>query len=164
VGGVNEVDLRPATDADAPFLFELCALTRAEEWAALPDETRAAILRMQFTAQHRDYRARHPGAIDAIVLVGGEPAGRLYVDRTCDPIVILDVRLAPSAAGAGRGGALLRALLAEAAGAGRAVRLHVARTNRARRLYERLGFRSCGGDEVYEAMEWRAGEPAPRMG
>ncbi len=35
--------------------------------------------------------------------------------------------------------------------------MHVERNNRARRLYERLGFRAVeGGDGVYDRLEWRA--------
>jgi len=61
----------------------------------------------------------------------------------------------PDHRGAGIGGAILRSLLAEAAAAGKPVRIHVERLNPARRLYERLGFLPVADKGVYVMMEWR---------
>jgi ribosomal protein S18 acetylase RimI-like enzyme len=53
----------------------------------------------------------------------------------------------------GIGGAALRGVLAEAGW--RPVRLSVLKTNRARSLYLRLGFRVIAEDRLREQMEWR---------
>lgn len=57
----------------------------------------------------------------------------------------------------GVGGAALRALLDDAAP--RPVRLTVLRTNRARGLYARLGFRIVAEDAQRQLMEWRPTAP-----
>jgi ribosomal protein S18 acetylase RimI-like enzyme len=55
---------------------------------------------------------------------------------------------------------VLRQTLERAEKAGKPARLHVNAANAgAIRLYERLGFRRIGGDEVNYLMEWR-GQPA----
>jgi ribosomal protein S18 acetylase RimI-like enzyme len=54
--------------------------------------------------------------------------------------VIVDVALLPAHRGRGIGTALLTPILDEAERTGRAVSIHVARENPARRLYDRLGF------------------------
>lgn len=152
--------LRPARPEDEPFLLGLYATTRAGEMALVPwnDDEKRAFVAMQFAAQDRHYRTYYPNARFDVVERGGEPIGRLYVDRDENEIRILDVTLAPGCRGAGVGGSLLRALLDEARDANCAVTLHVEPDNPARRLYERLGFRVCPGEPagVYVRMEWRA--------
>ena len=49
---------------------------------------------------------------------------------------------------------MLKGLLAEAAAAGKPLRIHVERFNPALRLYERLGFRQLDDRGVYLFMEW----------
>ena len=51
-------------------------------------------------------------------------------------------------------------VLDEAAAAGKLVILHVARSNRARALYQRLGFAISTRDDVYLEMQWRPGGDA----
>jgi ribosomal protein S18 acetylase RimI-like enzyme len=53
----------------------------------------------------------------------------------------------------GVGGIALRGVLADAGS--RPVRLSVLKTNRARALYARLGFRVIAEDRLREQMEWR---------
>jgi ribosomal protein S18 acetylase RimI-like enzyme len=136
------VELRPATADDDAFLLAVYASTREQELAVVPWDaaTKDAFLRMQFAAQHSHYRERFPGASFDVVMVGGVPAGRLYVDRRDAEIVIVDIALLPAHRGRGIGTALLTAILDEAERTGRPVSLHVERENPARSLYDRLGF------------------------
>lgn len=113
-----------------------------------------AFLRIQFTAQQRCYLAQFPAADFQVILWHGRPIGRLYLERRVDEIRGVDIALLPAYRQAGIGTALLQVLLAEAAGAGKPFRLHVAKFNRARRLYERLGFITLEDDGVYLFMEW----------
>ena len=154
--------LRPVTAEDGPFLFRLYASTRTEELAVVPwDEAqKEAFLRMQFQAQSKFYGESFPGAAFLVVLRDGEPAGRLYVDRRDDEIRLLDVALLPEHRGAGLGTALLRDLTAEAAAAGKPLRIHVERFNPALRLYLRLGFKQIQDQGVYYLMEWRPDDSA----
>jgi GNAT superfamily N-acetyltransferase len=157
------IDLRPAGPGDAEFLYRVYASTRYEELAPLgwDPERVEAFLRMQFHAQDTHYHEHYPIAAFDVVLVGGEPAGRLYVDRWPDQIRVVDVSLLPGFRGAGVGTFLLSRLQAEAAAAGVRVSIHVEAFNRARRLYQRLGFVKAGGTGVYDRMEW---SPPARSG
>ena len=147
---------RPVAPGDEEILYRIYASTRSEELAPVPwtAEQKEAFLRMQFRAQSLDYAGNYPDAAFQVILVDGTPAGRLYVDRRGDELRIIDIALLPEHRGSGIGGALLRELLAEAATAGKPVRIHVERVNPALRLYERLGFRRTGDDGIYFLMEW----------
>jgi GNAT superfamily N-acetyltransferase len=142
---------------DLPFLYRVYASTRADEMAVLPWDAgqKDAFLTMQFTAQHRYYQEQFPHASFLVILRDGSPAGRLYVDRRDDEICIVDIALLPEHRGGGIGTALLSEILAEAAGVGKPVRIHVERFNPALRLYYRLGFSIIGDSGVYYHMEWR---------
>ena len=119
------------------------------------DAQKDAFLRMQFVAQDRWYREQYRQATFEVVLVGGELAGRLYVDRGEDEFRIVDIALLPERRGRGIGGALLRDLLAEADAGGKSVTIHVERVNPALRLYERLGFALAEDKGVYLFLERR---------
>ena len=137
------LELRTATDLDEAFLRSVYADARAEEVAAFgwPAAEVHAFLTIQFDAQRRHLRAVYPGSVDAVVVVEGEPAGRLWTDHGADRVTVIDIALLARHRGAGVGGRLLRGLQADAAARGLPVVLQVLRTNRARHLYERLGFR-----------------------
>ncbi|MFO7180606.1 MAG: GNAT family N-acetyltransferase [Pseudomonadota bacterium] len=147
--------LERITEQDEPFLYDVYASTREEELAVVPwgAAEREAFLRMQFDAQHRYYRQAFGKAEFSKILVDGVAAGRLYVDRRPSEIRIIDIALLPAFRGRGIGTQLLSSLIAEAEARGVPVRIHVERQNRARSLYQRLGFTRSGGDEIYELME-----------
>jgi ribosomal protein S18 acetylase RimI-like enzyme len=153
---VESVSLRPETVDDEPFLYRVYASTRVEELAATgwAEAVKDSFLRMQYAAQRSAYAASHPRASFDVVLVEGEPAGRLYVDRVPDAIQVIDIALLPKHRGRGVGTQLVRALLAEANAGGRRVTLNVVRSNRARGLYQRLGFHIVRDREVYVDLEW----------
>jgi ribosomal protein S18 acetylase RimI-like enzyme len=157
---MRDVGLRPVSRADEPFLRRVYASTRAAELALVPwdDAQKEAFLRFQFDAQSTDYDSSYPDATRDVVLVGGAPAGRLYVDRRPGEIRILDVALLPQFRARGVGTVLLRELLDEAAASGVAASIYVERNNPAQALYRRLGFRVTADDGgVYVLMQWRSG-------
>jgi ribosomal protein S18 acetylase RimI-like enzyme len=148
------VELRAAEPGDDEFLYSVFASTRTEELAAVPwpDDVKEAFLRMQFAAQDRWYHEQMPDATYEVVVVDGERAGRLYVDRRDDEILIVDIALLPEQRRNGIGTRLLRELLAEAEATTKRVTIHVERSNPARRLYERLGFTDAEDQGVYALM------------
>ena len=155
-----EVVLRPVTPEDEPFLRRVYASTRAEELAPVPwtDEQKRAFCDLQFAAQDSHYRATWPGATYDVVVVDGEPAGRLWQVSAADEVHVLDVAILPEFRGRGIGTRLLRDVLDGAAATGRYASISVEKFNhRARALYERLGFAVVDETGVYERMEWRAG-------
>jgi ribosomal protein S18 acetylase RimI-like enzyme len=153
-----EYGLRPAGDDDAELLQRVYASTREEELAAVPwtAEEKETFLRMQFTAQDRHYRAHYQGAALDVILVNGEPAGRLYVHRTSHELRVMDIAVLPAFRRRGLGERIFRDLFAEADRDGKRVTIHVEVQNAARRLYDRLGFRVVDEGEpspVYVLME-----------
>lgn len=153
----REPVLRPATLDDRDFLVHVYASTRADELAVVPwtDEQRAAFVLSQFNAQDTYWRQQRPAASRSIIEVAGRPAGRLYVDRTAQEIRIVDIALVAEFRGDGIGTELLRGLLAEGDAAGLPVTIHVEQGNRARRLYERLGFTKVADAGAYDLCERR---------
>ena len=117
------------------------------------DADKDAFVRMQFEAQDRWYREQMPDASFDVVLVEDEPAGRLYVDQREDEIRIVDIALLPEYRNRGIGSGLLGDLIAGADRAGKPLTIHVERFNRARRFYERLGFREIADRGVYLLLE-----------
>jgi GNAT superfamily N-acetyltransferase len=163
-GSEMSVSLRPYA-ADDAFLLGLYASTRAEELAFLGWDAaqRLAFIQMQYRAQQQSYLAQFPAAEYRIIRQDAADVGRLIVDRSSDVVWLVDISLLPEQRNAGLGTALIRVLQVEAAGVGKPVALHVAKANRALRLYERLGFRpatgdGCHADGIYLEMIWR---PSP---
>jgi ribosomal protein S18 acetylase RimI-like enzyme len=158
------LSLRPISDADLPFLMRLYGTLRADELAQVPwtDEQKAAFVLQQFEAQHAWWQEHYKGARFDLVLLNGQPAGRLYVHVWEREIRIVDIALMPEFRGSGLGTLMLRRVFREGDAAGKPVSIHVEVFNPARRLYERLGFVEKGthGD-VYVLMERPAGSASP---
>jgi len=150
------VSFRPIRPDDEPFLRQVYASTRLEELAPLgwSAEQQAAFLGQQFEAQHHHYQTHYADAAFLVILLNDRPIGRLYVARWPDEIRIIDIALLPEYRNAGIGSHLLRDLLDEAAQAGKPLRIHVEKFNRALSLYERLGFTPIADRDVYWFMEW----------
>ncbi len=151
----GSVDLRPARPAVEQFLLEVYASTREAE-LALTDWTPAhkeQFARMQGEAAERHYREHYPGAEFDVVLVDGQPAGRLYLWRTEEEIRVVDIALLPDYRGRGVGTALLRDLLEESDRTGKPVRLHVEKFSPALQFYLRLGFVELDDRGVYWFLE-----------
>ena len=149
----QSVTIRPATRDDEDFLLHLFAGTRPEfDLLDLPENQKQALMSMQFKAQRQQYDASYPEAESGIILRDEHPIGRMLVDRTAPEITLIDIALLPEHRNAGIGTDLIQGLLAEATGARKPVRLHVLKSNRALRLYERLGFSRVGDQPMYFEM------------
>lgn len=150
------VALRPSAAADETFLLRVYAGTRAEELAQVPwtPEQKAEFVARQFAAQSAHYATHFAGMSADIVLVDGDPAGRLLVMRWPEEIRIVDISLLPEYRGRAVGTGLLRDLQAEAARGGKRLSIHVERFNRALGWYRRLGFAVKQDKEVYLLLEW----------
>lgn len=161
--GPVSLSLRPATAEDAPFLRGLYAQTRAAEMAAAgwPEAVQAIFLHGQYEAQQRSYRQQYPEAAPDVIVAAGQPVGVLHVARSPGAVQVVNIALAAACRGRGWGTALLREVCAEADRRGVPARLHVEASNRAQRLYRRLGFRKTGGDGIYLRMERPARRKLP---
>jgi ribosomal protein S18 acetylase RimI-like enzyme len=160
--GRCNVTLRPEGPEDEAFLFEVYRSTREDEMEAWGWDSaqQNAFLRMQFKAQQYSYETDDGQAESRIILLEDKTIGRLFVSRTDDAIQLTDIALLTEYRSKGIGTALIKTLIEEARRAGRTVRLHVLKNNRAARLYERLGFRTTGESGIHYQMEWTPGESA----
>ena len=127
-------------------------------------EQKRAFLDMQFLAQKTDYTSRFPESEHSVILVDGEPVGRIWLDRGSDQMLLVDIALLPEARGRGTGTVLLRRLQREAEEATKPLRHSVYKTNvGALRLYERLGFEVIEDRDIYVIMEWTPERSSPRV-
>ncbi|RZT16701.1 ribosomal protein S18 acetylase RimI-like enzyme [Kribbella sp. VKM Ac-2569] len=132
---MEDVHLRPATTADDEFLYDLHRRTLGDvieaTWGPWDDDVQREF--------HRKWFA--PETVE-IVLVGGRRAGMVQAAMTdAATFYISRIEIAPEVQGGGVGTTLLRGLLDRARASGaNVVELHVLQLNRARELYERLGF------------------------
>ncbi|HEV7474900.1 MAG TPA: GNAT family N-acetyltransferase [Pyrinomonadaceae bacterium] len=152
--------LRPVTKEDEPFLVALYAGTREAELsqAEWQDGQRDLFVRWQFDMQRREYDARFPDARYQLIVIDGEPAGRIWVGADDEQIRLLDIALLPQFQRRGAGTILLRDLMKEADDAGKFLRHMVFVLNdNAHRFYERLGFVVIEDLGAYKHMEYRAG-------
>jgi ribosomal protein S18 acetylase RimI-like enzyme len=131
---MRSVGLRPAEPADSEFCFRLHRATLRPYVEAIWgwDES------VQREFHERGFDPAHT----QIVTVDGRDAGVLVVHRRPTEIYLGRIAVDPAHQGRGIGSALIRDLLAEAAGGGLPLVLDVLAVNtRALALYERLGLR-----------------------
>ena len=88
------------------------------------------------------------------VVVEGAPVGVLRLTRDADQLFIDEMQLLPEFQGRGIGTQVLADLLADSRRAKLPVRLRVLRLNRAKSLYERLGFTVYDETGTHFLMEW----------
>ena len=149
--------LRPVSTEDYSFLLEVYASTRELElamsgWDKAQQDT---FVRMQFDAQQHYYGAAFPDGQHNIILVDGQPTGRIYTTEDEEQIKILDITLLPSRRNAGVGTPLIKEVLERAQAVGKRVQIYVESYNPSRRLFERLGFSIIGDDGLNLLFEWR---------
>jgi len=140
---------------DEEFLRRLYASTRDDlAQLPLPEDQKDLLIGMQYDAQRLQYSRDFPGARHDILLVDGEPAGRLMVQESDDWHLIVDVAILPKFRGLGIGSSVIGAEQERARSEGKSLGLQVLVTNRAVRLYERLDFRVTGRSQTHLTMEW----------
>jgi ribosomal protein S18 acetylase RimI-like enzyme len=166
--------IRPHDPADEAFERLLFHDSRAPQFGplGLSDQMLATLLDQQFRAQRFGYAQSFPDAEHLIIAHGGAAVGRLIVAlatstavcdqtstataagaHTADRVVhLVDIAILSAARGCGIGTDVLQCLgrAAQAIGA-RSIALSVLQSNdRARRLYERLGFSAiAGGSHIH---------------
>jgi ribosomal protein S18 acetylase RimI-like enzyme len=156
------VSLRPETPADELFLRDLILANVAEELFAYSwdENMRATILPMQYRGRLMNLAANHPHAERSIILADDVPVGWRVVDRSGETIHLVDIAILAAHRGSGIGAAVIQEILNEGERSSKAVTLEVLTTNRAVRLYQRLGFRRTGGDDVQHFLRR---DPVPEL-
>jgi len=133
---------------DDPFLLTL----EADRWGAGPDDPLVAL---QFRARQQGYRLRFPDGDDSLVVVDGEPAGRLLVALRPGAHHLVDIALLRRFRGRGIGTGLVGDVQAAAGAAGVPVELSVRSGDSALvEWYGRLGFEPTSSGAVHVRMIW----------
>lgn len=88
-----------------------------------------------------------------IVLLAGQRGGAFSLEEHPDHLFLADVQIAASAQGRGLGSRIVEEAVARARARRLPLRLRVLHLNRARALYERLGFRQYGITDTHYLME-----------
>jgi GNAT superfamily N-acetyltransferase len=155
--GANSISLRPVTPGDEELLLKIYKSSRGDDLRELGwDEDRISeFLVMQYEAQQHFHESEYKLANDSIVLLAGEPAGRLIVDRREYEIRCFDLALLPEHRNNGIGAFLIRKLQEEARRENKPLRLQVIRFSRAVNLFERSGFLRTSETGTHFQMEWK---------
>src|SRR5258706_10358470 len=151
------ISFRAIEAGDDAFLRQLYRNTREQELARTgwDEAAKSAFINNQFDCQDRWYREQYAGVRLLLIERGGAPAGRLYLHETAGELRLMEIALVPALRNRGIGTQLIRWLMASAAREDRDVTLHVEHFNRARSLYERLGFEEESNDGLYVRMRCR---------
>jgi len=152
----EQFELLGGVALEESFLYALYASARTEELAAWGWEQPMvdAFLRMQWNAQRQSYSLQFPDAEELLIRIGGRNAGRCLLHKAPSSLRIVDISLLPEYRNQGVGSRAIRRLMEQAGRSGLPVELSVSADNRAKRLYERLGFEAVGASGPYVMMRW----------
>ena len=136
-----EIQITPARPSDREFARQL-------NHAAYRDVVTRQFGRWDEADQDLRFADKWEQGGYRIVRLARDPVGALWTTVEPHDLFINDVQVLPARQGAGIGAAVVERVIAEGDGLGLPVRLQVLRENRARALYERLGFRVYGDTEL----------------
>lgn len=145
------VDLRPATDQDYDWLFELkraSMMEYVEKIFGWDEKFQSDLFRRNF----------QPEAI-SIVTVEGCDAGMVETEETPTHLFLKRIEILPEFQRKGIGTRIISKLVADARAASLPTRLRVFKVNPARNLYRRLGFRVVGETALHLQMETQVPNP-----
>ena len=143
---MNGIVLRPATPADATFVYRVAEATARAHVESVGKKWAAERMRAKCQQDAADAQTR-------IVVVDGEDAGFFKVKSGPDDIVIDALLLLPTHQRSGIGSGLLAGVLREYAERHVPVRLFVYHANPARSFWQRHGFVGVGEADDHLQME-----------
>ena len=156
----KSITVRPVTPDDQELLLSIYKSSRGDDLRGLDwnEDRISEFLGMQYEAQQHFHQSEYKRADDEIILLAGEPAGRLIVERREYEIRCIDVALLPEHRNNGIGAFLIRKLQEEARREDKPLRLQVIRFSRAVNLFERSGFVRTSETGTHFQMEWTPGD------
>jgi len=134
---------RPATAADEPFMRELHKAAYHEvvvrQFGQWDEEFQASLFSKKWIPEKFE-----------IVEIAGRAIGCIRVDDWPEDVFLSEIQILPEFQGRGIGSALIQGEIARAQLRQKPLRLEVLKSNdRARVLYERLGFQVCGATDTH---------------
>jgi len=141
--------------------FTLRAAARPDEaWARqLNEAAYRPVITEQFgfwndQDQQRQFSEKWAKGQYRVIELDGTPVGVLWAVVESDHVFVNELLIAPERQGSGLGSKVLGAVLHDAATRNLPVRLRVLIRNRARTLYERLGFEVKAVTSTHFSMSW----------
>jgi ribosomal protein S18 acetylase RimI-like enzyme len=150
-GAIEETprfELRPATAGDLDFAWSL--------YRDLMRPLTLELLAWDESGQRRTIEEALAQQGASVIVIRDVKCGWLHVNETPDEIYLGQLYLTPSWQGRGIGGTIVRDLSDRAQQSGKCFTLNVMKNNRARLLYQRLGFRVVATSEYKLTMQWFA--------
>jgi ribosomal protein S18 acetylase RimI-like enzyme len=140
--------LRPATSGDFDFAWSL--------YRELMKPLTLELLAWNESGQRRTVEEALARQGASVIVVREARCGWLHVNETPGEICLGQLYLTPAWQGRGIGGTIIRDLSDRAQQSGKRFTLDVMKNNRARVLYERLGFRVVATSAYKLTMQWFA--------
>lgn len=116
-----------------------------------------SLTQMQFNAKLSQYRLNYPNHLVYFIYVAEALCGYLLLNKQGNRLTIIDIAIAPSYQGLGIGTWVIRQCEILYPESISVLELSVLKTNRARKLYAKLGFLLMSEDGVYQHMQRRLG-------
>ena len=157
------VTTRPVNAGDRAFLYRVFVSSREEEFALLdwPMQKVEELLRQQFELQTQGYGSMFPDAEHLVILLDGEPAGRVLIHRGDREIRMVDIAILTSFRRRGIGRAIVERLKEESRRSAKPLRHHVYRGELgAIRFYFALGYSIAVIEDTGFQMEWAPSQAA----
>jgi ribosomal protein S18 acetylase RimI-like enzyme len=143
----SKFELRPVTGSDFQFCWQL--------YCDLMKPLTMELLDWNEAGQRSAIEHATTDSGTSIIVISGSDVGWLNVKETCDELYLGQLYVKPSMQNSGIGTAVIRQLCDKALREGRSLDLNVMKNNRARVLYERLGFKTIGSSKHKLDMRWQ---------
>jgi GNAT superfamily N-acetyltransferase len=143
----TNVDLRDASEGDAPFVVRVIETT-------MRGHVEAVWGRWNEARVYEEVKSWCSAGKAQIVQVDGAAAGVLRIERHATHIQLEELLILPAYQGRGVGALLMRGLMNEARQRNLPLRLRVLRPNPAKRFYEQLGFAVVETTAQHHFMEY----------
>jgi len=138
--------LRPVTAEDYEFLLDLQLTTMREcveaTWGWIEED------------QRNRFRERFAPGNGQVIVFDGKDVGFVLVEEKGDELFLAEIQIAHDMQDRGIGSAVVRDLIEKAMGMNLLLVLTVLRANRAKKLYDRLGFQVVNEDDEGFYMRW----------
>ena len=147
----RDIQMRPAKPEDLDFAWDLYRRLMkplAEELLAWNDERQKAVVEPEIENGQA-----------SIIVVTGRQAGWLHVRETPRSVELCQIYILPELQNLGIGSLLLARLIEKTKRQGKTLTLEIMKNNRAKALYERLGFVQTGESDFKIGMTWLGDGP-----
>lgn len=151
---ISDVSTEAADETRNAFTKDISILYRKRFFPHFPPEIALALATQQTEVQEASWRTCYPGMERRVILLGGEPAGRVFLQRRPEEIRIIDITLHPDHQRKGIAEHVIRTLQE----GGIPLAAQILQSNAASiALFTKLGFGQTARAGEYLEVAWYAG-------